>query len=308
MISNEKIFTAGKTPDFINESNTFRVDTHRHIWIIDVNNGNAYSINKKNKSVKSFFFQHRKEDPYSIYNYFSSDGHIQSSIKEGKKLIREIIQKNNISLEGKKVLDISGGNGHVAAEFKKMGARVVLTEVNENAINYAKKNLGIETYQFDFQKDKLSQVVNEKFDIILVRAAIMFCLDIDAFFSEIEKILNPGGMVILQYCVVPTLGTLLITQNDDYNYLALYQPETLIECCKKHHLFLTYRNDEIDRDPYVYGNDANLKLTLLRMWYEFKALQSIPFESIYPFRARDRQRSNMIFSHNIHDNSQSMPS
>lgn len=281
---------------FVRDEHTIKLDTYKHYWILCQETGNAYSIKKKpgviNRLMQSYKSQ--KNNSYSIYDYFTSPSHIQWSLEESRKVINEIFNRHKIDPKGKRILDVSGGNGHVADELKKLGADVILTEVNDQAIEYARNHLQVETCKFDFQADSLDKVVNGKFDIVLLRAAIMFCVDMERFLADLEKLLKPGALVVFQYCVIPTLGVLLRTQNDDYSYLALYQPEMLIQFGSGHGLHLVTREDEIDSDPYVVDHDANRKLTFLRIWYEIKGLQVLPFKSKYPFRARDRRRSNMI--------------
>mgnify|MGYP003412117878 CR=1 FL=1 len=281
---------------FVLRDHTVKLDTYKHHWIICQKTGNAYSLKKKPGMINRLLqaYKSRKKSSYSIYDYFTSPSHIQWSLEESQKVISEIFNHHKLEPKGKRILDVSGGNGHVANELKKLGAEVVLTEVNDVAIEYARDQLQVETYKFDFQADSLDKVVTGKFDIVLLRAAIMFCVDMERFLVNLEKLLKPGAVVVFQYCVIPTLGVLLRTQNDDYSYLALYQPETLIQFCDGHGLRLVTRDDEVDSDPYVVDHDANRRLTFLRTWYEIKGLQVLPFKSKYPFRARDRRRSNMI--------------
>ena len=286
-----------KSLPFVKEGKTFKVDTFKHVWITCSETGNAYSI-RKNQGFAQWVIKHlNHKNDYAIYDYFTSQEHVQWSIEESQRFSRDIIEKHEIMIKGKRILDISGGNGIVAKELMKEGAEVVLTEVNDKAIEYAQKVLGIETYKFDFQGDNLSNIVKGKFDIVLLRAALMFCLDLDRFMNDLVKVLNPGAVIVMQYCVIPTLGVYLRTQNDSYSYLALYQPVTIINVSKQRGLSLQFREDEIDRDPYVYDHDINRRLTLLRIWYEYKAVRIIPFTSDFPFRVRERRRSNMIFKY-----------
>lgn len=283
---------------FVRDGRTVELDTFKHRWIICQETGNAYSIKKKpgmvHRLIQLYKGRKRRKNSYAIYDYFTSPSHIQWSLEESQKVIKEIFTLHKIDLQGKRILDVSGGNGHVADELRKLGAGVVLTEVNDTAIEYARNTLHVETYKFDFQEDKISKVVTGKFDIVLLRAAIMFCVDMERFLNDLEQLLTPGAIVVMQYCVVPTLGVLLRTQDDEYSYLALYQPETLIEFCERHRIRPTARQDEIDAEPYVADHDISRWLTLLRIWYEVKGLRVFPFTSKYPFRARDRRRSNMI--------------
>jgi len=286
---------------FVQSDRTLELDTFRHRWILCQETGNAYSIKKKPGLIHWLLQvnqrRKQKKSSYSIYDYFTSPDHIQWSLEEAQKVVHDIFTAHNINPSGKRILDISGGNGHVADELRKLGATMVLTEVNDVAIEYARNKLNVETYKFDFQADTLSKVVEGKFDIVLIRAAMMFCVDVERFLTDLEKLLKPGAIVVMQYCVVPTLGVLLRTQDDEYSYLALYQADTLIEFCQKHGIRLVDRQDEIDPEPYVFDHDVSRWLTGLRLWYEVKGLRALPFTSKYLFRARDRRRTNMILEY-----------
>lgn len=283
-------------PNLIKKEKTFQINTHKHYWVISHETGNAYSIYKKPNFFRRFF-RKKNGGNYNIYDYFTDEAHIEWTLNEAKNVIKNIFKKYDIPIQGKKILDISGGNGLVADALQKLGAKVILTEVNENGLEYAKNKLNIETYKFDFQDDAIDNVINDKFDVVLLRAAVMFCLDISKFLEDLKKNLNPGALVIMQYCVSPTLGTIIRTQLDEYNYLVLLQPETLIDIFQKQGFKVLHREDEVDLSPYVYDHDARLDWTLLRIWYEFKALKIMPFENKFPFRVRERRRSNLIFSY-----------
>ncbi|MCC6298123.1 MAG: class I SAM-dependent methyltransferase [Anaerolineales bacterium] len=283
---------------FVQDGQTLILDTYKYHWIICRETGNAYSVEKDPSLFRRLSqVRKRQNDSYSIYDYFTAPNHIQWSLDESKKVVQEVLNRHAIDIKGRRILDISGGNGHVADELRKLGAEVVLTEVNDKAIEYARNNLKIETVKFDFQESKLSNVVTGKFDVVLLRAAIMFCVDVEGFLADLKRLLMPGAIIVMQYCVTPTLGVLLRTQDDEYNYLALYQPDTLVEYCIEQGLRLIAREDEIDADPYVFDHDYSRWLTLLRIWYEVKGLRVLPFTSKYHFRARDRRRSNMIFKY-----------
>jgi ubiquinone/menaquinone biosynthesis C-methylase UbiE len=235
------------------------------------------------------------DDPGSIYDYFVSEYHIQYSIDSFKDFRQEVIDRHNIDITGKRVLDISGGNGHFADEMRKAGAHVVMTEINEKAIRYAKEKLGIETVGFDFACDRLSNLFHEKFDIVLFRAATMFCTDLDRLAADVKSVLTPGGLSIHTQCVVPTLGVFLRTQCDDYNYKILYQPQHIIGPHEKNGFRLSGRHDETDPTMYVYDHDLNPVLRTLHYLYEFPAVGAIPRDATFPFRARDRRRSDLVF-------------
>ena len=281
----------------------FHINTYKHRWVLCKQCGVGVCGLKKHYL---FAFVPVKplrrntdflEDKGKIYDYFVSESHKEYTRKHAHDFISNVIDKYNIEVKNKRILDISGGPGHFLNEFRKLGADIHLTEINDNAIQFANEILNIPTLKFDFDKDDISTMYEDKFDIILMGAAIMFCEDVPKFLSRLCSIIKKGGILIQHRSVVPTLGVLLRTQCDDYNYRVLYQPEALISMHEQEGFRLIAREDEIDAEMYVYDHDAHIVLRNLYRLYERPAVAKLSKFNRYPFRARDRRRSHMIFRH-----------
>ena len=159
----------------------------------------------------------RRHDRIGLFDFFTSN----------------ILQRNGIQLRGKNVLDVSGGNGYFAKQLQDYGGcRVVLTEYNQLSVDYAREKYGLEAVRFDFQKDCISDLFSEKFDLVLLRFAIMFCLDPAKFFRDLRRIIHENSLIVIQGSVVPSLGVFLRWEFDDYTYLILYDPDVLINIIK----------------------------------------------------------------------------
>ena len=65
------------------------------------------------------------------------------------------------------VLDMGTGCGIIALHLAKKGCRVVAVDINEKAIENAKKNAKANGLKIDFRKSNLFEAINEKFDIIV---------------------------------------------------------------------------------------------------------------------------------------------
>jgi ubiquinone/menaquinone biosynthesis C-methylase UbiE len=235
-----------------------------------------------------------------MYDYFVSDEHIRWSLEEAQAFLSKHIIPNSIDLKGKRVLDVSGGNGHVAAEIARLGANVTLTEFNEPALTYAREKLSIPGFLYDFNSQRISDATQDVFDIVLLRAAIMFCRDLQQFANDLQPVTALGAHVIVNHSVSPTIGTLNRTQFDDFSYFALRQPENVIKTFENAGFSLVNRADEIDPDLYVWALDYNRFWYAIEMLYQQPAVQAIvrrerSGKPSYQFRARDRRRSTMIF-------------
>lgn len=240
------------------------------------------------------------ENEESMYDYFVRQDHIDYSIQTAADFIRQHVVPNGISFQGKRVLDVSGGNGHFLMEIARLGADVTLTEINRPTIEYAQKTHGIDVRYFNFNSQNLAVEVPKTFDVVLARAAIMFCRDLKKFAGEAYQILADDGLAVINHSVIPTLGVFLRVQLDEFSYFVLRQPENVIRTFEDAGFVLCSRNDETDPSLYAYDHDLNRYWTMARLLHDVPAVRKLVAaerkgKPSYAFRARDRRRSTMIF-------------
>jgi len=283
------------------EDDLVRIVTLKHTWLISLRSGNAWSKHRSWNPLGWLPHKYlgRRRDVLAkhdkIYDYFTSPAHVAWSKQEATLLLAAMIDRLQIPLTGRSVLDISGGNGHVADALRQRGARVTLTEYNDAAIEYARANLGVESVKYDFQTDLLSQLFRTPFDIVLLRAAVMFCRNLDRLAGDLRQITQAGSIVIIHKSVLPTLGVFLRTQCDEYNYQTLYQPAHLVEVFTRHGFKQRFTEVEVDPSPYVLDHDLDPALRYVGSFYECAAVRALPAESPFAFRWRDRRWANLIF-------------
>jgi tRNA A58 N-methylase Trm61 len=198
----------------------------------------------------------------------------------------EMILKHNIEIGGKRILDISGGNGYFAKMLGKYGAKIAMTEYNEKSVEYARNIFQIEAVKFDFNQDCISSLFKGTFDLVLLRAAIMFCLNPRKFLDDLKEIIHKDTLIIVYDSVLPTLGAFLRWQLDDYTYLILYRPETLEKVFEKQGFGLVFREKHT---PYAYNLGWGMLGGLLGLIYE------IPARLKYKNRDRVQKSSSFIF-------------
>ncbi len=274
------------------------IDTYKRTWFLCPSCGNARPCQKSFYSL-SFLpnkkFKKDKQNPEDMYDYFVQDVHIQHSQKDAKRFF-DCYVHNRIDIKNKDILDISGGNGHFIHFFQQHGARVFMTEMNQKAIDYAQKKLDIPSFYYDFQKHRLSSVITQKFDIIMLRAAIMFCRDLDGLVTELKNCLNENGMIIIEHSVEPTLGVLTRVQCDEFSYEILRQPHNVIKLFERHGFQLEKHVHETDPTLYVYDHDLLNGWLFLHYLYELKGVLRLRKHlNLFAFRARDRRRSVFFF-------------
>jgi len=224
------------------------INTYKHYWISCNDCGNVFRQRKTKyfiprilpnfisnripTRIKRHFFPMKEviEDESKFYDYYSdasSRGNAKGTKWEGQlNGIKERLGRCGVDLRGKKILDISGGPGFVVKELEGVAKRAVVTEFSQISVDGMKKNLGVEAVKFDYNKDKLHEVIKDKFDIVLINYSINFCLDLKAFVSSLRKVVHDGSVVMVSF-VPPTLGCCLRWQHDEYTYNILYHPETV---------------------------------------------------------------------------------
>lgn len=289
-----------------NSQNFVKLNMYKRYWILCTDCGTATPIPKKHY----FFgllpgpFKKNARDEQSMYDYFVSDGHIKHSQQDAKAFLKQYVETNLLSINNKDILDVSGGNGEFLNLLKNEGAKVTLTEINNLALVHAKEKLGLDTLEFNFDKHTIRDVVKKKFDIILLRACLMFCNDLETFAKDLHKITKEKGEICVQYAVKPTIGTLLRTQCDEFSYAVLRQPEQIVTIFEKAGFSLEYIQEESDQTNYVYDHDEYLTLLALHYLYEIPSVLKLRKVGKlgklgkFNFNARDRRRSNMIFKKN----------
>lgn len=168
-----------------------------------------------------------------------------------------------INLNEIKLLDISGEPGFFAYKAKQNDRfkEVAVTAYSENVANRIKNKFGLTSFKYDFQKDKLNNITNEKYNLITIRSAINFCLKIDEFLNDLEKCLDEKSYVYVSFSE-PSLGVALRWQYDDYTYLKLYTKETIEKYFNEHGFKLLDKC--FDGDAYHYNDGIRFPFTLLR--------------------------------------------
>ncbi len=89
-------------------------------------------------------------------------------------------------LINKKILDIPAGNGLVSSELKKLGAKMVSADINEELFHYI---------QVDMEKPLPFD--DESFDAVICLEGIEHILHPESLFAELARVLKKGGLLII---------------------------------------------------------------------------------------------------------------
>jgi 2-polyprenyl-3-methyl-5-hydroxy-6-metoxy-1,4-benzoquinol methylase len=233
-----------------------------------------------------------RKTQFSVYDYFTSEEHLKWSLQEAEEVSNRVVSLYCLELNGKSILDVSGGNGIVANTLKqRFGCTVVMTEVNSSAIDYS-KSLNIETHFWDFESR--TPHFEKKFDVIFLRACIMFLSNLDEFLDKLHNLMAVGGIIVIEHSVHPTLGVFLRVQRDPYTYKILRNPEAVTRIAERNSFRLQSLHTEVDPSNYVYDFDRSLSTRILWSLTSFTGAGNLL--KVNPqLRRRERIRSHLTF-------------
>jgi len=108
---------------------------------------------------------------------------------------REIFYKHiDFLVPGMKLLDLACGDGLDLVYYKTLGANIFGLDASEELVKIARnKNLDADIRVGFFEKIPFD---NEQFDIVLSKYAIQTSKDMNPVFSEIHRVLKPGGVMM----------------------------------------------------------------------------------------------------------------
>jgi len=174
-------------------SNKKVFNTYKSTWIQDLSTGNYERRQKQRYPLESFInslaplikpipkvrglipLLGRKAQGVDFYKYYidfivsGNRGKWIGDLEAVTKRLHEL----GLSLQGKRILDVSGEPGFFASDVKSLASKVVVTAFAKEVADAMIEYLGVEALKYDFNNDILSEVVNSsKFDFIFVRTEV----------------------------------------------------------------------------------------------------------------------------------------
>jgi SAM-dependent methyltransferase len=253
------------------------IDTYKSIWTID-SEGNYVRTQKTSypleKIIPSFLYKvpkvrgiadllGRKEQGENFYKYYSMSIEAGLNGDRGKWKNEFSIVQNELNglvdINGLNVLDISGEPGFFGYDAKMAGNNVLVTAFAEEVASSITLKLSVDSVCYDFNKHNIDEVVNKKFDIVFIRYAIGFCLDLKKLTKQLKNILQPNGLVYVSFS--PASRAIMARwMFDDYTYLVCSTKNNMIESFQKIGFFL---KKEINHGSYRWDKNMHLIQKLL---------------------------------------------
>lgn len=144
----------------------------------------------------SYTLENMKKDIRKQYNLianeFSKNHNIGENSNDKNRLhFYSFIQ---LPIKGKELLDLACGDGLDANHYSNQGAIVTGIDASEALISIAKQKYP--TIDFTVGLAEQLPYKNKSFDIVTSKYAIMTSSDMKPIFTEINRVLKPGGIFI----------------------------------------------------------------------------------------------------------------
>lgn len=120
--------------------------------------------------------------------------------------VEEIRIKQILDLVGgnKKVLDIGCGDAFIMERIRDNNNEVMGIEIAENAVEKSRKK-GFKVFDISLN-DNWADEINNRFDVVFAGEIIEHIFDTDKFLSNIKKVLNKNGRVVITTPNIASLG------------------------------------------------------------------------------------------------------
>lgn len=141
-----------------------------------------------------------------------------------KKLIKHICDK--FYLKKGKVLDVASGRGEFINEFSELDFESYsIDREDETKLNY--QNI----FHTKFNYENYLPYDNKFFDIIFCKSFIEHIRDVDTLFKEFNRILKPGGSLIV---LTPDWESIYKVFYEDYTHVTPFTSKSLSDIQKVH--------------------------------------------------------------------------
>lgn len=111
------------------------------------------------------------------------------------------------TLSQRKSLDLPAGNGWLSDEFRRLGAEATAADINEERTDYA---------QIDMERPLPFD--SESFDVVVSAEGIEHVFNPAQLFSELSRVLRPGGLLIITTPNIQSLASRWQTLCCGYSY------------------------------------------------------------------------------------------
>lgn len=147
------------------------------------------------------------------YNQFPKEFSINQADKNqvNRTMTYDVV---NPHLSGANVLDLCCGDGIDSGYFAQQGAKVTGIDASSELIKIAKSEYP--HIQFDVGLAEKLPYADNQFDVVYSKYAIMTSADMEPIFTEVTRVLKPGGIFV--YLVTHPIRQFMEKKQQNANY------------------------------------------------------------------------------------------
>jgi ubiquinone/menaquinone biosynthesis C-methylase UbiE len=100
---------------------------------------------------------------------------------------------------GMNILDVGCGTGNFSIKLAQKGCKVTGIDISEKMLEIAKHKVKEHGFEIDFHKMDIYKLdfPDNHFDAVFSMAAFEFIHDLEAAYSELMRVLKPGGLLLI---------------------------------------------------------------------------------------------------------------
>lgn len=146
-----------------------------------------------NKVIKAHYLRKFLNGNYSLLLKY--DKEYRNVYKDFIKILTNIVADQNQKPSNMSVLDIGCFTGTFLVMLKKLGYKVTGLELQDEAVEIAKKRLPKRIFSSDIMTDKIP---GESFDIVSLLGLIEHVKDPTKLLKKCSKLMKPGSLMLIQ--------------------------------------------------------------------------------------------------------------
>ena len=228
----------------------------------------------------------KQESPEEAYYYYKSiiENQKYQNTKwwEYDEKFIEYLKENNIDLNNKRIISISEEPGFIYDKLKKFSNNILFTALNNEVSKIMRDKIGVNTITYNANTDDLTKLINEKYDIVLMRWVLGHVNNLDQFINTLNKITSNNAVIFCNF-QKPSFQLSVVFGYDNYTFSAFYD-EKYVES-----IFNSNGFEIIKKDTQIEN--------ILKKYYN-SILKKILFLPIYSYYYLQHYLKNKIFGKN----------
>lgn len=190
---------------------------------------------------------------------YKSSEEDSAAYKKEYSRFSDLLNRLSIPKKGA-LLDLSGEPGHFAEFAKRDFDETHLTVYSEKVAEAIKTKKQIKTTTYDFNKESLEKIYDQKFNFIIARYCLNYCKNINGLAEQLSRVTNDNAIVFLSF-ILPSCGTIVRWGLVEFIDSPLFfTADSLISIFAKNGFELVYRGEDGAPIPYDQGFRYPLKL------------------------------------------------